>query len=143
LVIRGLRTLDIRLEKHQENTMKVIKWMTQQKKIEKILYPYKPSSTSYKLWKKYYSGASGLLSIIINSKSKSSVYKFINSLDLFGIGYSWGGFESLLVYNDPVEMGNRQFFKLEKNQHLIRIHIGLEDPNDLISDLKRSLKFVK
>ena len=143
LVIRGLRTLDIRLEKHQENTIKVIKWMSQQKKIAKILYPYKPSSTSYKLWKKYYSGASGLLGIIINSKSKSSVYKFLNSLELFGIGYSWGGFESLAIYNDPVEMGNRQFFKLEKNQHLIRIHIGLEDPNDLISDLKRSLKFVK
>jgi len=143
LVIRGLRTLDIRLEKHQENTKKVIKWMTHQKKIVKILYPYKPSSTSYKLWKKYYSGASGLLSIIINSKSKSSVYKFVNSLELFGIGYSWGGFESLAVYNDPVEMGDRQFFKLEKNQHLIRIHIGLEDPNDLINDLKKSLKFVK
>jgi len=143
LVIRGLRTLDIRLEKHQENTKKVIKWMTQQKKITKILYPYKPSSTSYKLWKKYYSGASGLLSIIVNSKSKSSVYKFVNSLELFGIGYSWGGFESLAVYNDPVEMGNRQFFKLEKNQHLIRIHVGLEDSNDLINDLKRSLKFVK
>ena len=143
LVIRGLRTLDIRLEKHQENTIKVIKWMTQQKKISKILYPYKPSSTSYKLWKKYYSGSSGLLSIVINSKSKSSVYKFINSLELFGIGYSWGGFESLAVYNDTVEMGNRRFFKLEKNQHLIRIHIGLEDPNDLIGDLKRSLKFVK
>ena len=143
LVIRGLRTLDIRLAKHQENTMKVIKWMSQQKKIAKILYPYKPSSSSYKLWKKYYSGASGLLSIIINSKSKTSVYKFINSLELFGIGYSWGGFESLAIYNDAVEMGNRQFFKLEKNQHLIRIHIGLEDPNDLINDLKRSLKLVK
>jgi len=143
LVIRGLRTLDIRMEKHQENTIKVIKWMAQQKKIAKILYPYKPSSTSYKLWKKYYSGASGLLGIIINSKSKSSVYKFVNSLELFGIGYSWGGFESLAIYNDPVEMGNRQFFKLEKNQHLIRIHIGLEEPNDLINDLKRSLKFVK
>ena len=143
LVIRGLRTLDIRMEKHQENTIKVIKWMAQQKKIAKILYPYKPSSTSYKLWRKYYSGASGLLGIIINSKSKSSVYKFVNSLELFGIGYSWGGFESLAIYNDPVEMGNRQFFKLEKNHHLIRIHIGLEDANDLINDLKKSLKFVK
>ena len=143
LVIRGLRTLDIRLEKHQENTMQVIKWMTQQKKITKIFYPYKTSSTSYKLWKKYYSGASGLLSIIINSKSKTSVYKFVNSLELFGIGYSWGGFESLAVYNDPVEMGNRQFFKLEKNQHLVRIHIGLEEPKDLINDLRRSLRFVK
>ena len=143
LVIRGLRTLDLRLEKHQENTKQVIKWMTQQKKITKIFYPYKTSSTSYKLWKKYYSGASGLLSIIINSKSKTSVYKFVNSLELFGIGYSWGGFESLAVYNDPVEMGNRQFFKLEKNQHLVRIHIGLEDPKDLINDLRKSLRFVK
>jgi len=143
LVIRGLRTLDLRLEKHQENTMKVIKWLSKQKKIKKILYPYKPSSNSYKLWKKYYSGASGLLGIIIKSKKKSSVYRFVNSLELFGIGYSWGGFESLAVYNDPVEMGNRQFFKLEKNHHLIRLHIGLEDTNDLINDLKRSLRLVK
>ena len=143
LVIRGLRTLDLRLEKHQENTIKIIKWLSKQKKIKTILYPHKTSSTSYKLWKKYYSGASGLLGIIIKSKNKSSVYKFVNSLELFGIGYSWGGFESLAIYNDPVEMGDRRYFKLEKNQHLIRIHIGLEDSNDLINDLKRSLRFVK
>jgi len=143
LVIRGLRTLDIRLEKHQTNTIKVIKWLSKQKKIKKILYPYKPSSNNYKLWKKYYSGASGLLGIIIKSKSKSSVYKFVNSLELFSIGYSWGGFESLAVYNDFAEMGNRQFFKLEKNHHLIRLHIGLEDTNDLINDLKKSLRSVK
>jgi len=93
LVIRGLRTLDLRLEKHQENTKIIIKWLVQQKKKVKILYPYKTSSASYKLWKKYYSGASGLLGIVIKSKSKSSVYKFVNSLEFFGIGYSWGGFE--------------------------------------------------
>ena len=143
LVIRGLRTLDLRLEKHQENTKTVIKWLHKQKKIAKILYPYKTSSTDYKLWKKHYSGASGLLGIIIKSKSKTSVYKFVNSLELFGIGYSWGGYSSLVVYNDPVEMGNRLFFKLEKNHHLIRMHIGLEDPNDLIQDLKKALTFIK
>ena len=143
LVIRGLRTLDLRLEKHQENTKTVIKWLHKQKKIAKILYPYKTSSTDYKLWKKYYSGASGLLGIVIKSKTKNSVYTFMNSLELFGIGYSWGGYSSLAVYNDPVEMGNRLFFKLEKNHHLIRLHIGLEDPKDLINDLKKSLKFVK
>jgi len=143
LIIRGLRTLDLRMDKHHENTLKVIKWLSKQKKITKILYPYLPSTTNYKLWKKYYSGASGLLSIIIKSKSKSSVYKFLNSLELFGIGYSWGGYSSLAVYNDPVEIGNRQFFKLEKNHHLIRLHIGLEDSNDLINDLKKSLRFVK
>ena len=143
LIIRGLRTLDLRLEKHQENTKIIIKWLDKQKKIIKILYPYKTSSTRYKLWKKYYSGASGLLGIIIKSRSKASVYKFVNSLELFGIGYSWGGYSSLAVYNDPVEIGSRHFFKLEKNQHLVRVHVGLEDPNDLIQDLKRSLRYVK
>ena len=93
--------------------------------------------------KKYYSGASGLLSIIIKSKNKNSVYKFVNKLEIFGIGYSWGGFESLAVYTDPVELGTRRYFKLEKEEHLVRLHIGLEDPNDLINDLKNSLKFVK
>ena len=107
------------------------------------MYPYKTSSTRYKLWKKYYSGASGLLGIIIKSRNKASVYKFVNSLELFGIGYSWGGYSSLAVYNDSVEMGSRHFFKLEKNQHLVRVHVGLEDPNDLIQDLKRSLRHVK
>ena len=143
LVIRGLRTLDIRLEKHQEHTKKIINFLKTQKKIHKILYPYKTSSREFKLLKKYYSGASGLLSVIIKSKSKNSVYKFVNSLELFGIGYSWGGFESLAVYTDPVELGTRRYFKLEKNEHLVRLHIGLEDPKDLIEDLKRSLKFIK
>ena len=143
LIIRGLRTLDIRMDKHQENAKKVINFLKTQRKVSKILYPYKTSSKEFKLWKKYYSGASGLLSLIIKSKSKNSIYKFVNSLELFGIGYSWGGFESLAVYTDPVELGKRRFFKFEKNEHLVRLHIGLEDPKDLINDLKNSLKFIK
>ncbi len=143
LIIRGLRTLDIRMDKHQESTKKVINFLKNQKKISKILYPYKTASKEFKLWKKYYSGASGLLSLIIKSKSKNSVYKFVDSLELFGIGYSWGGFESLIVYTDPVELGTRRFFKFEKNEHLVRLHIGLEDPKDLINDLRSSLKFIK
>jgi len=143
LIIRGLRTLDIRMEKHQESTKKVISFLKTQRKVSKILYPYKTGSREFKLWKKYYSGASGLLSLIIKSKSRNSVYKFVNTLELFGIGYSWGGFESLAVYTDPVELGNRRYFKLEKNEHLVRLHIGLEDPKDLTNDLKSSLKFVK
>ncbi len=143
LIIRGLRTLDIRMDKHQENTKKIINFLKTQRKITKILYPYKTSSKEFKLWKKYYSGASGLLSIIVKSNSKSSVYKFVNTLELFGIGYSWGGFESLAVYTDPVELGTRRYFKFEKNEHLVRLHIGLEDPKDLIDDLKSSLKYIK
>jgi len=143
LIIRGLRTLDVRMDKHQESTKKIINFLKKQKKISKILYPYKTSSKEFKLWKKYYSGASGLLSLIIKSNNKNSVYEFVNRLELFGIGYSWGGFESLAVYTDPVELGNRRYFKFEKNEHLVRLHIGLEDPKDLINDLKRSLKFIK
>jgi len=143
LIIRGLRTLDVRLDKHQESTKKIINFLKTQKKVSKILYPYKTSSKEFKLWRKYYSGASGLLSLIIKSNNKNSVYKFVNNLELFGIGYSWGGFESLAVYTDPVELGNRRYFKFEKNEHLVRLHIGLEDPKDLINDLRNSLKFIK
>jgi len=147
LIIRGLRTLDVRLKKHYENTKKIINFLKNQKKIKEILYPYKPSSRNFKLWKKYYTGATGLLSIVIKSKSKASVIKFVNSLELFGIGYSWGGFESLAILQQLRKKTEytkgRQFFRFDKNDHIVRLHIGLEDPQDLILDLKNSLKYIK
>jgi len=141
LIIRGIRTLDTRLKAHYENTLKVIKFLKTQKKIKEILYPHKPGSKNFKMWKKYYSGGTGLLSILIKSKNKASVIKFVNNLELFGIGYSWGGFESLAIYQDIKK--SRDFYKLNNDEHLVRLHIGLEDPNDLINDLKNSLKFIK
>jgi cystathionine beta-lyase len=147
LIIRGLRTLDVRLKKHYENTKIVINFLKKQKKIKEILYPHKPSSKNYKLWKKYYSGATSLFSIVIKSKKKSSVIKFVNSLELFGIGYSWGGFESLAILQelraskDEYSQG-RRFFRFNKDEHLVRLHIGLEDPKDLIFDLKKSLRYI-
>ena len=118
----------------------MIKFLVKQKKIKEILYPYKKGSKNYKNWKKYYSGATGLLSLVIKSKSKNSVFKFINSLELFGIGYSWGGFESLAVYQNI----QREFKKYkDKDLHIVRLHIGLEDPKDLILDIKNSLKYIK
>jgi len=143
LIIRGLRTLDVRLERHQENTKKVVSFLSKQKKIKEVLYPYKKSSKRYKMWKKYYSGASGLLGLLIKSKNKKNVIKFVNSLKLFGMGYSWGGFESLVLYQDIRELGKREFYNLKKDEHVIRLHIGLEDPKDLINDLKKSLRFIK
>ena len=140
MVIRGLRTLDIRLEKHQQNAQKVINFLKTSKKIKEILYPHKKGSKNYNNWKKYYSGATGLMSVIIESKNKNSVFKFINSLELFGIGFSWGGFESLVVYQD-IERFHKKYIK--KNNHIVRFHIGLEDPKDLIEDLKKSLKHIK
>ena len=141
LIIRGIRTLDTRLKAHYENTLKVIKFLKTQKKIKEILYPHKPGSKNFKMWKKYYSGGTGLLSILIKSKNKSSVIKFVNNLELFGIGYSWGGFESLAIYQDIKK--SRDFYKLSNDEHLVRLHIGLEDPNDLINDLKNSIKYIK
>ena len=147
LIIRGLRTLDVRLKQHYENTKEIINFLKKQKKIKEILYPHKPSSKNYKLWKKYYSGANGLLSIVIKSKKKSSVIKFINSLELFGIGYSWGGFESLVILQELRGVSKytkkRHYFRFDKDEHIVRLHIGLEDPKDLIEDLKKSLKHIK
>ena len=143
LILRGIRTLDVRLEKHQENALKVSRFLSKQKKINKVFYPYKKGSQNYKLWKKYYSGASGLLGFKIKSKNKNSVLKFVNSLKLFGYGFSWGGFESLALYQTHQALGKRQFTHINKDEHIIRMHIGLEDPNDIINDIKQALKFIK
>ena len=142
LITRGLRTLDLRLDKHQENARKVAAFLSKNKKI-KLLYPYKKDSFNFRMWKKYYSGASGLMGLRIKAKNKKSILKFVNSLKLFGYGYSWGGFESLALHQEIREQGNRKFLNLEKDEHLVRLHIGLEDPKDLILDLKRCLKFIK
>ena len=149
LIIRGLRTLDTRLKQHHENTKILINFLKKQKKIKEILYPHNPSSQNYKLWKKYYSGATGLFSIVIKSKKKSSVIAFVNSLELFGIGYSWGGFESLAILQEIKSskkdeyLKGRQFYRFNKNEFIVRLHVGLEDPKDLINDLKKGLKKIK
>ena len=121
---------------------KDILFLSRNKKV-KLLYPFKKDSFNFRMWKKYYSGASGLMGLKIKAKNKNSVIKFVNNLKLFGHGYSWGGFESLALHQDKREQGNRSFLKLEKNEHLVRLHIGLEDPSDLIADIKKSLKYLK
>ena len=83
------------------------------------------------------------MGITIKAKNKKSVLKFVNSLKLFGYGYSWGGFESLALQQEFRELGDRNFLRIAKDEHLVRLHIGLEDPKDLIDDLKRSLRFIK
>tara|TARA_A100001011_G_C14210269_1_gene799561 strand:+ start:13 stop:1188 length:1176 start_codon:yes stop_codon:yes gene_type:complete len=142
LITRGLRTLDVRLDRHSENTKKIADFLSKFKKI-KLLYPHKKDSFNFRMWKKYYSGASGLMGLKIKSKNKNSVRKFVNSLKLFGHGYSWGGFESLALHQEVVETGKRQFVNLGKDEHLVRLHIGLEDPSDLIADIKQALKHLK
>ena len=143
LILRGIRTLDLRLDKHQENALKVANFLSRQKKILKVFYPYKKGSQNYKLWKKYYKGASGLLGFKVKSKNKNSVLKFVNSLKLFGYGFSWGGFESLALYQSHKALGKRQFTKINKDEHIIRMHIGLEDAKDIIDDIRQALKYIK
>ncbi len=142
LITRGLRTLDVRLDRHRENAKKVAEFLSKFKNI-KLLYPYKKDSYNFRMWKKYYSGASGLMGLKIKCKNINSVRKFVNSLKLFGYGYSWGGFESLALHQEYRETGNRKFLNLAKDEHLVRLHIGLEDPKDLIEDLKKAIKFIK
>ena len=141
-IMRGIRTLDVRLDKHQQNAKQIAKFLSTKKNIE-VLYPLKKNTKNYKLWNKYYSGSSGLMGIKITAKNKKSVDKFVNSLKLFGHGYSWGGYESLALHQQIKEQGNRKFLQLKKNEHIVRLHIGLEDSNDLIQDLRKSLKFIK
>jgi cystathionine beta-lyase len=142
LITRGLRTLDVRLDRHRENAKKVAEFLSKNKKI-KLLYPYKKDSHNFRMWKKYYTGASGLMGLKIKSKNINSVRKFVNSLKLFGYGYSWGGFESLALHQEYRETGNRKYLNLSKDEHLVRLHIGLEDPSDLITDIKQALKHLK
>ncbi len=139
LVLRGLRTLDIRLKKHEENAKKIVNFLKKEKKISEILYPHKKGSENYENWKKYYSGSTGLFSVVIKSKNRNSIYKFINSLKLFGIGQSWGGFESLVLYQSHVIQRVYKNY-IKPNHHIVRFHIGLEDPKDLIEDLRKAIK---
>jgi cystathionine beta-lyase len=142
LITRGLRTLDVRLDKHRENAKKVAGFLSKYKNFT-LLYPYKKDSYNFRMWKKYYSGASGLMGLKIKSRDIKSVRKFVNSLKLFGYGYSWGGFESLALHQEFRETGNRKYKNLAKDEHLVRFHIGLEDPNDLIADIKQALRHLK
>ena len=141
-IMRGIRTLDIRLDKHQKNAIQIAKFLSKKKNIE-VLYPYKKNTKNFKFWKKYYTGSSGLMGIKITAKNKKSIDKFVNSLRYFGHGYSWGGYESLALHQEIKEQGNRRYLNLKKNEHIVRLHVGLEDPTDLIEDINKSLKFIK
>ncbi len=141
-IMRGIRTLDVRLDKHQANAIKVAKFLSKKKNIE-VLYPYNKNTKNYRLWSKYYSGSSGLMGLKIKVKNKKNVDKFVNSLGLFGHGYSWGGYESLALHQEIKEQGKRKYLNLKRNEYLVRLHVGLEDSKDLINDINLSLKYLK
>lgn len=144
LAARGLRTLDIRLEQHQRSALVIAQWLEGQKQVAEVLYPALPGFKQHALWKQYFTGANGLISFVLN---KSIVLDKLNNalknLKLFGIGASWGGFESLILPFDPKTVRTVTAKQWDKRGTCIRIHVGLEAPEALIDDLQSILKRLK
>ncbi|MAC41529.1 MAG: cystathionine beta-lyase [Pelagibacterales bacterium] len=141
LGIRGLKTLSLRLQKHQENTLKVIEWLKTQEVVDKIFYPALPDNVGYKIWKRDFLGSSGLFGVILKKTKKSLVNKMLNNLKLFNMGYSWGGYESLIIPIEPEK--ERDTYDWKNDCGNLRLHIGLEDSDDLINDLKDNFSILK
>lgn len=137
LAARGLRTLGLRLRQHEEGGLAVARWLAEQPQVARVLHPALPGCPGHDLWKRDFSGASGLFGIVLNGGDDAARTALIDGLDLFGIGFSWGGYESLALPVDPA--GLRTATAWQAEGPAIRFHIGIEDPDDLIADLSRGL----
>ncbi len=138
LGLRGLRTLAVRLERHYASALKIATWLQAQPEVARVLYPPLPSDPGHALWKRDMSGGSGLFGVIFRGWSNEQAKRFVDGLTLFGIGASWGGFESLAILAH-VTWG-RTAVPWKAEGPLVRLHIGLEDPDDLIADIEASLE---
>ena len=134
LALRGLRTLDVRLRRHEENGLRVARWLEAQPRVMRVLHPALPDCPGHEFWQRDFTGATGLFSFVLDGDDKART-RLIDGLELFGIGYSWGGYESLVVPADPV----RTATKADYGGPLVRLHVGLEHPDDLIADLEAGL----
>jgi cystathionine beta-lyase len=130
LASRGLRTMAVRLEQHEKGALRVARWLQKQPQVGRVLHPALPNCPGHELWKRDFTGSSGLFSFELRSGDRG---KFVEALELFGIGYSWGGYESLAIPVDPIRTVSRP-----PAPNLVRLHVGLEDPDDLIEDLAQS-----
>lgn len=137
LGLRGLRTLAVRLERHQRNAMRVIEYLRTRPEVARILYPALPDDPGHAIWKRDYRGACGLFGIELQPFSQSAIRAMLDGLRLFGLGYSWGGYESLIVPAQPT--GLRTVTTPQPRGPMLRLHVGLEDPQDLIADLDQGL----
>ncbi|MAN62192.1 MAG: cystathionine beta-lyase [Parvibaculum sp.] len=134
LALRGLRTLSVRLHRHMETGILLAKWLEDRPEVSRVLHPALPTDPGHEIWKRDFSGACGLFGIVLKPVSAKAVAAMLDNLELFGMGYSWGGYESLIIPADPAS--NRTATKWAPEGPLIRIHAGLEDPQDLIADLE-------
>jgi cysteine-S-conjugate beta-lyase len=137
LGLRGLRTMGVRLAHHYAAGMKIARWLEARPEILRVLHPALESDPGHAIWKRDFSGACGLFSIVFKPSPVQAVHAFLNRLELFGIGASWGGFESLAIPFDcsPVRTATRW----APGGPTVRFHIGLEDVSDLIADLDEGL----
>jgi cystathionine beta-lyase len=137
MMLRGLRTLPTRLARHQQNALTVAAWLGAHPAVGQVYYPALAGAPDHTLWKRDFAGAAGLFSFVLEGSDEARKNRFLDALRLFGLGFSWGGFESLAVDCDP------QFAVRKTHPRfpgpLIRLSIGLEDPEDLIADLDQAL----
>ncbi len=134
LGLRGLRTLAVRLDRHQENARRLAEWLQQRPEVDRLLYPALPEDPGHAIWKRDFKGASGLFGVVLKPCARDSVVAMIDGMNFFGIGASWGGFESLMLLTDPRPI--RTATQWEGPGHVVRIHAGLEHCDDLIADLE-------
>ena len=135
LTSRGLRTLAVRLKRHEESALKVASWLAEQPQVARVLHPAFESCPGHDYWKRDFKGSAGLFAFALNGGTSEARDRLIDNLELFGIGYSWGGFESLAVPGEPPRSATNP----DWGGPLVRLQIGLEDPEDLIADLGQAL----
>jgi cysteine-S-conjugate beta-lyase len=135
LALRGLRTLSVRLARHQESGLKIARWMQARPEVARVIYPPLETDPGHALWQRDFSGACGLFTVVLKPVSDKAVRAFLDALKLFGLGYSWGGFESLVIPFDCTAY--RAVTQWTPGGPTLRFHVGLEDAGDLIADLER------
>lgn len=137
LALRGLRTMAVRLAEHQKSATRIAEWFAGRPEVARVLYPALASDPGHAIWKRDFSGASGLFGVVMKGGSDATVAAFLDHLELFGLGYSWGGFESLVIATNPKAL--RTAVPWQDKDTLLRFQIGLEDADDLLADLEAGL----
>ncbi len=136
LANRGLRTLAVRMKAHEASALKIAHWLDDRSEVETVLHPALPTHPGHEIWKRDFTGSAGLFSFVLKG-SKAKAGAFVDALELFGIGYSWGGFESLALPVHPESC--RSAVPWDKERAVVRLQIGLEDVDDLIADIEAAL----